>query len=34
MVPLLLKIADSSAPFPRVMIGLSYGKKGIVHGVW
>jgi hypothetical protein len=34
MVTLLLKIADSSYSFPRVMIGLSYYKKGIVHGVW
>jgi len=34
MVTLLLKIADSSASFPRVIIGISYSKKGIVHGVW
>jgi len=34
MVTLLLKIADPSAPFSRVMTGLSYSKIGIVHGVW
>lgn len=32
MVTLMLRTADSCAPYSRVMIGISYSKNGIVHG--